>query len=145
MRGSFHYWKVKDFLEHTNWSSHTFSVAIFFSQVGLLRHEFIPLWSCRVQHLTPFYCGVKPKQRGKAVISCDVWYLPLLVLSWMTVLTCFIIVCLHQKHFLETCEFMLLHACMCSCTGKIEGWMYQSVVWSSYGKLYSPWTNNSDF
>ena len=79
-----------------------------FFQIGLLHCEFVPLWACRVQHLRPYYCGVKPKQRGKAVISCHVWYLPLLMFSWLTALTCFIIICLHQQHLLETCEYRLL-------------------------------------
>ena len=74
-------------------------------QIGLLRCEFVPLWACRVQHLRPYYCGVKPKQRGKAVISCHVWYLPLLMFSWLTALTFFIIISLHQQHLLETCEY----------------------------------------
>ena len=85
------------------WPTTSFMITFFF-QIGFLQSEFVPLWACRVQHLRPYYCGVKPKQQGKAVISCCVWYLPLLMLSWLTALSCFIIISLHQQQLLETCE-----------------------------------------
>ena len=91
-------------LQHIYMHTHSWYTSSFF-QIGLLRCEFVPLWACRVQHLRPYYCGVKPKQRGKAVISCHVWYLPLLMMSWLTALTCFINISLHQQHLLETREY----------------------------------------
>jgi hypothetical protein len=56
-----------------------------------------------VQYLKPYYCSGKAKQRDMGVISCHVWYLPVLMLSWLTTMSCFLIIGLHQQHSTETC------------------------------------------
>ena len=49
---------------------------------SLLAPPRVDLWQCRTQHLRQYSSRWKIKQRGHPVISCHIWYLPLLLMGW---------------------------------------------------------------
>ena len=52
-----------------------------------MQPRLVELWKCRVQHLRQFYCTRKPKQKGAPMISCNVWYFPVILTVWLIVLS----------------------------------------------------------
>ena len=62
-------------------------VAMFFkSELGPLA-----LWKPKIHCQKPYHGGWRTKQFGAAVISCHIWYLPLLMVSWLTMLFLFVL------------------------------------------------------
>ena len=78
-------------------------------QIGFLKSELIPLWSCGVQHLRPYHCNGKVKQRDRGVISCHVWYLPALMMSWLMAVLYFGVIGLHLLNRMESCTYEFMH------------------------------------
>lgn len=50
------------------------------------------LWQCRVQHLRQYYSVRGPKQKGHPVLSCSVWYFPVLLMGWLVMMSSVVIV-----------------------------------------------------
>ena len=69
--------------------------------MGFFEAELVSLWRARVRHLRPYYCSWKPKQTAKAVTSCDIWYLPVVMMSWFTTLSLFILLSLYLDGTLD--------------------------------------------
>ena len=73
--------------------------------MGFFEAELVSLWRARVRHLRPYYSSWKPKQTAKAVTSCDVWYLPVVMMSWFTALSLLILFSLYLDGTLDLCEW----------------------------------------
>ena len=52
-----------------------------------MQPRLVELWKCRVQHLRQYYSMKKVKQKGHPVITCSVWYFPVLLMGWLVILT----------------------------------------------------------
>ena len=73
-------------------------------RVTVFKSELVSLWQCRVQYLRQFYQynDKKPKQRGYYWPSRHVWFIPLMLMAWLTVMSSILLLALNLEKMLDT-------------------------------------------